>query len=581
MKPQLELRPLAGLLAGALALALGLPASAAEGDTVPGAPWARLASGAASHAGRLLALGTPALSADLRIGASAANGPLVPGIRRPAVLGYTNSYVYGAATPFGNAVEYAVSIDDAGYDQPVTLYLYWWNRDNGQIRWYNLSTGFQNDEIDLFGTAGQPTKVQVPALEDFTVFGPGGALGAYPGSLPQTTGQYALVFELRSSTGEQVIARDYALFSFVDAVVAKSGTLDANETWTANNAYYLSTPVFVGNATLTIQEGTVVLGSEAGQGFLAVTPQGTIQAVGSANKPIVFSSEKERGDRAVGDWGGVIVSGEAPVNVPNPQGEGDTGAYGGNSAADSSGRLEYVRIEFAGIRFNDEDELNALALQGVGSGTVVENIQTISGADDGIEMFGGTVNGRNWYVYNANDDSIDWTFGWTGTVTNACVVQTFGDTDNGFEADNNEDNPNLQPQSNPTFNNLAILSLTRNDNPGMVIRRGSGVTINNAGIVGSARAALVIGGATSQASITLDDVLAFNAGGLAALGDDDGGGAVAIDPPPGLSAGNPRWANPTSVLHPDLAPLQGDNSCTTRANDWTQAPWVNYDGGPR
>lgn len=556
-------RPDRALLAAALTSSIGMasgmgqPAMAVEGDTMPGAPWARLAS-------------------------DVGNSPIQPGIRRPAVLGYTNSYVYGAATPFGIDVEYSVSVDDAGYDQPTTLYVYWWNRDEGQLRWFNLpGGGFQTTEVDVFGTPGFPAKIVVPALADFCLFGDGCAFGPYPGSLPQTTGQYALVFELRNSSGTQVVARDYALFSFVDDVVSKSGTINANETWTANNAYFLATPVFVGNAQLTIEAGTVVLGSEGGQGYLNVSQQGTIQAVGTAAKPIVFTSEKERDDRAVGDWGGVSVNGEAPVNIPNPTGEGDTGPYGGNDAADDSGRLEYVRIEFAGIRFNDEDELNALALQGVGSGTTVENVQTISGADDGIEMFGGTVGGRNWYVYNANDDSIDWTFGWRGSVENACVVQTFGDTDFGFEADSNEDNPSLEPQSNPTFTNLVILSLTRNDNPGMMIRRGSGVSITNAGIVGSAQAALIIGGATSQANITLSDVIAFNVGTLAALGDDDGAGATPIDPPAGLTEGNPRWANPTSVLHPDLAPLQGDNSCTTRADDWTQAPWLNYDAGPR
>ncbi|HVS13535.1 MAG TPA: hypothetical protein VMV46_06410 [Thermoanaerobaculia bacterium] len=555
-----ESRPNAGLLAAGLAvciaLSMGLASAATEGDTVPGAPWARLAS-------------------------EGAFGPLQQGIRRPAVLGYTNSYIYGANTPFGNSVEYSVSIDDANFDQPVTAYLYWWNRDNDQVRWYSLDGGFQTAEIDLFGSAGNPTKIQVPDLEDFPLFGAGGALGAYTGSLPLTTGQYALVFELRNATGAQVIARDYALFSFVDGVVNKSGTINANETWTANNAYFLSTPVYVGNATVNIEAGTVILGSEAGQGLFAVSTQGTLNANGTAEKPIVFTSEKERNERGTGDWGGLSMNGLAPVNVPNAVGEGDTGPYGGDNPTHSSGSLQYVRVEFAGVRFNDENELNAISLQGVGSGTTVENIQTIGGADDGIEMFGGTVNGMNWFVVNANDDSVDWTFGWRGTVTNVCIAQLFGDTDNGIEADNNEDNPNLQPQSNPTLNNLAIQSLTANDRPGILLRRGSGVTINNGAIVGSARAALVIGGATSQANATLQNVLAFNTGGLVELGNDDGGNPVPIAPLPGISEGNPRWANATSTLHPDFAPLQGSNSCTTRANDWTQLPWINYDAGPR
>ena len=118
-------------------------------------------------------------------------------------------------------------------------------------------------------------------------------------------------------------------------------------------------------------------------------------------------------ERASGDWGGLVINGRAPVNNVGEGGalplcEGDSGPYGGNAANDSSGSLQFVRVEFGGIRFTDENELNGIALQGVGTGTVLENIQVVGGSDDGIEFFGGTANISNALVVIFPEDRAKW-----------------------------------------------------------------------------------------------------------------------------------------------------------------------------
>ena len=137
-------------------------------------------------------------------------------------------------------------------------------------------------------------------------------------------------------------------------------------------------------------------------------------ADGTPDAPIIMSSDAAIGSRARGQWGGLIINGSAPTNQGVTFGEGDTGAFGGNNPSDSSGTLRYVRLEFAGIEFSPDNELNGIAFQGVGSGTIVDHVQVHMNQDDGIEMFGGTVNLKYVLVTGARDDSFDWTDGWTG-----------------------------------------------------------------------------------------------------------------------------------------------------------------------
>jgi hypothetical protein len=231
-------------------------------------------------------------------------------------------------------------------------------------------------------------------------------------------------------------------------------TLTNDTYWVLRGAIFIGAP-----ARLTIQPGTRIIGETATRGTLVIERGAQIIANGNAAQPIVMTSDQPIGQRGRGDWGGLVINGNAPLNLPGGVGigEGQTGVYGGNDPNDNSGILRYVRVEFAGIEFSPDNELNGIAFQGVGNGTIVENIQVHFNKDDGIEMFGGTVDIKRVVLTGIGDDSIDWTFGWKGRLQFAVVQQRGDDTDQGIEADNNGNNFNLEPRSEPTLFNLTMI----------------------------------------------------------------------------------------------------------------------------
>jgi len=267
-----------------------------------------------------------------------------------------------------------------------------------------------------------------------------------------------------------------------------SGTI----TLTSDTYWLLRGAVFIQNtARLVIQPGTTVVGETASRGTLIIDRGAQIIASGTKTAPIVFTSDQPAGERARGDWGGLIINGRAPVNIPGGigLGEGDTGAYGGTDPNDNSGILRYVRVEFAGIEFSPDNELNGIAFQGVGRGTIVENVQVSHNKDDGIEMFGGTVDIKRAVLTYIGDDSIDWTFGWSGRMQFAIAQQRGDNADRGIEADNNGNNNDLLPRSNPTIYNITLVGdRDTNEGPestnGMTLREGTAGTIRNAIVYG-------------------------------------------------------------------------------------------------
>ena len=166
-----------------------------------------------------------------------------------------------------------------------------------------------------------------------------------------------------------------------------TGTITSDETFEAANEYVLGEMVFVGNdvdpVTLTIEAGTVIYGESAVLSALVVQRNAKILAEGTATDPIVFTSAKLEGERARGDWGGLILNGNANGNKCDQadldscsiEGEVGSGYYGGSDDSDDSGVLKYVRVEFAGNLADPENELNGIAFQGVGSGTTIDYIQ--------------------------------------------------------------------------------------------------------------------------------------------------------------------------------------------------------------
>lgn len=283
-----------------------------------------------------------------------------------------------------------------------------------------------------------------------------------------------------------------------------NGTLTGDVTFSNDANWVLSGGVFVGEdggatGNLTIEPGTRVLGV-SGNDFLAVQRGSKIFAEGTATAPIVFTGphNASSAQAGAGNWGGLVINGQAPINicddsVPLAQcediGEGGSGKFGGDKPFDSSGVLKYVRVQFGGFRINDEDELNGIAFQAVGSGTVIDYVQVHANEDDGIEFFGGTANAKHLVLTNIKDDSLDWTHGWNGSVQHLVVKQNpdaAEDKERGIEADNYEENNDATPRSQPKIANATFIGAKSDGKTttGMVLRRGTGANFSNVIVTG-------------------------------------------------------------------------------------------------
>jgi hypothetical protein len=246
--------------------------------------------------------------------------------------------------------------------------------------------------------------------------------------------------------------------------------------------WLISGEVFVGNDTdetvFSIGAGVTVWADTTSDNttFLTVRRNSKIEAVGEADNPIVFTPAVEAVDRERGLWGGLIINGNGVLNTGDEAtGEGNTGTYGGDDNGDDSGTLQYVRVEYAGDKITQDNELNGIAFQGVGSGTTINYVQVHMNSDDGVEFFGGAAEAKHLVLTGIGDDSIDWTDGWQGKVQYA-VVQQYGDeADRGIEADNLGDNPSQTPRSNPMFSNVTLIG-GENGDTGMLLRRGTAGT---------------------------------------------------------------------------------------------------------
>ncbi|WP_210466674.1 T9SS C-terminal target domain-containing protein [Rufibacter roseolus] len=278
------------------------------------------------------------------------------------------------------------------------------------------------------------------------------------------------------------------------------GSITANRTLDADTVYTLKGFVYVdNNATLTIEPGTIIKGEKATQGTLLIQRGAKIMAQGTAEKPIVFTSNQAKGSRAPGDWGGVVILGKAKNNQSqNVQVEGGPLAYyGGENDADNSGVFSYVRIEYAGYPLQPNKELNGLTLGSVGSGTKIDHVQVSFGGDDAFEWFGGTVNATHLVAYRNTDDMFDTDFGYSGRVQYALGISdpnmwdvATGGASNGFESDNDGNGSTLTPLTTATFSNVTIVGPGSNlptgaqFGQGAHLKKGTSLSIRNSIISG-------------------------------------------------------------------------------------------------
>jgi hypothetical protein len=257
------------------------------------------------------------------------------------------------------------------------------------------------------------------------------------------------------------------------------------------------------NGELHIPAGTTIKANEGFANYILVLQGGRIFVNGTAQSPVTMTANKANASQ--GHWGGLIINGRAPLSGATT---GSTEIntlykYGGNDAADNSGSVTYLKLEYTGSRSSADVEHNGLTLNGVGSGTKIENIYIPNSADDGIEFFGGSVNVKNLLVVNSDDDMFDFTQGYTGTLENAYGIWEEGFSSSeadprAIEADGNHDGnfPQHDAQSDFTVRNmtvdlrLAAVTMSDGDKPKRMqdvikIRRGAKATVINALVKGS------------------------------------------------------------------------------------------------
>lgn len=304
-----------------------------------------------------------------------------------------------------------------------------------------------------------------------------------------------------------------------------SGSTEENYTLNANTKYLLRGFVYVKEgATLTIEPGTVIMGEKSTKGTLIVERGAKIMAQGTATKPIVFTSAQPAGTRAAGDWGGIIILGNAPVNLgAGARIEGGVDReYGGSDAADNSGTLQYVRIEYPGIAFQPDNEINGLTLGGVGSGTTIDYVQVSFSGDDSFEWFGGTVNAKHLIAYKTVDDMFDTDNGYSGKlqflvgISDPNVADASGS--NGFESDNDSQGSAATPITAPTYSNVTLFGplgtnpaaqVNANFKRGLHIRRNNKTKLYNSIVLGWPTG-LLLDGAPTQANATAGEMLIKN-----------------------------------------------------------------------
>ena len=369
-------------------------------------------------------------------------------------------------------------------------------------------------------------------------------------------------------------------------VVNVTADVTADTTWTKNNVYVLKQLTYVSSGTLTIEPGTVVTGDAAAA--LIISRGAKLVAAGTVTEPIVFTSSLPAGQRGSpqGDWGGLVFLGRAVINTMggenNAEGLVDEprNKYGGTDDAYDCGTLEYVRVEFAGRPLSANNELNGITLNACGSATTIDYVQVHRGVDDGIELFGGTVNLKHLVITGSDDDGLDWDKGWRGKVQFAITAQIPGRGNHGIEADNDASNADLMPRSAPTLYNVTLVgrnpdtAASEGPSRGMILRAGTAGKLFNVLVMNFTDKGFIVDGNPSKAqwsagNLSVSHSLWFQnptrgvTDSVAPLRADGGVADNMFDEPTELAAPSlanrfdldPKLAAPTSVTSPSFKPL--------------------------
>lgn len=263
-------------------------------------------------------------------------------------------------------------------------------------------------------------------------------------------------------------------------VVEVRGPISFDTTWSADSAYILKREVRVtGSARLLIEPGTRIL-AEKGSA-LVVESDARLEAVGTAEQPILFTSAARVGARKAGDWGGVVLLGLGPILGPNNQARfkelPTPPVYGGAILENACGSLRHVRIEFAGDHLTAGAALAGLTLAGCGSTTELNRVEVHRVAGDGIAILGGTVKLSEVLVSHAEDDALDWDEGWMGQLTRLVVIQG-PEADSAIEASLAHEAPE-RPWPSPKLEEIALLGDKLGHGSGIQLRANAQAIIKD------------------------------------------------------------------------------------------------------
>ncbi len=385
------------------------------------------------------------------------------------------------------------------------------------------ASGIANSELDIAATINAPGGLKSVSLlkngqsiDSKTFTGETSANYSYKYKIEQLPVGSVVTFTVQATDNQNLTSAVASYTVTVSAVPAKQvvvleGTLSGDIKWTADKIYKLKGFVRIGEdktkegdqitktGILTIEPGTIIIGERATKGTLIIQRGSKIIAEGTLEKPIIFTSERNPGEREAGDWGGLVICGKAKNNLPGGTGEleGQYGGFhGGTDENDNSGSLKYVRVEFAGVPINPNQEVNTFTFGSVGKGTKMEYLMASYGLDDSFEWFGGNVDAKHLIAFRSLDDDLDVDNGYSGNVQYAVCIRgaSFADQSgsNGFEVDNDGQGSTAEPYTSGKFANISIVgpketaekAISTMFQNGMHLRRNNKLKIYNTFVIG-------------------------------------------------------------------------------------------------
>ena len=385
-------------------------------------------------------------------------------------------------------------------------------------------------------------------------------------------GLWQFVAELRSPDTTEVVKRAHAKFvvsARIPVVMGAGGRdteISTDTTWSNDEIRAIRHQVFVNaGATLTIEPGTLIL-ARGPNAAIVVERGGRVMAQGRPDAPIVMTCDEAVGARFEGCWGGLVVLGSAPTTRGTDRAEGvvpeTRPVFGGDDPLDSSGVLQWVRVEFAGAGSSSGDR-PGIGLHGVGSGTRIDHIQAHASAGDGIRFAGGTADCMYCVASGAGDDALAWALGWQGTAQFMFLQQRPASGDSGIEGDNDELGFDALPRSSPKLYNLTLVggssqgSSSGAHGGGILLGRGSAVTARNALVTEFASTAIDV--RDNSPSLFMDGTSSVGNAILHANGGRSGDGQIVggVEATVGYLDEDPMLVNVRYGANPDPRPGLG------------------------